>query len=49
MWAAGQHDDARAYYVGYNGSVGYQPKSWGNPRHGHRFVREPLPGEAAGS
>jgi hypothetical protein len=41
LWAAEAHDSARAYYVGYSGAVGHQPKSWGNPRHGHRFVREP--------
>jgi len=43
LWAAREHDGAQAYYVGYTGAVGHQPKSWGNPRHGHRFVREVLP------
>jgi hypothetical protein len=45
MWAGGEHNNVRAYFVSYNGSVSHQPKSWGNPRHGHRFVRDPLPGE----
>jgi hypothetical protein len=41
-WAADEHDEHRAYYVSYNGEgVNYQPKSWGNSRHGYRFVREP--------
>ena len=43
MWAAHERDSARAYYVSYNGWVRHQPKSWGNPRHGYRFVREVLP------
>lgn len=45
MWAASEHDSTRAHYVCYNGWVQRQPKSWGNPRHGHRFVRDPLPEE----
>jgi hypothetical protein len=41
-WAADEYDEHRAYYVSYNGEgVNYQPKSWGNSRHGYRFVREP--------
>lgn len=40
-WAADEHDDEKAYYVGYNGNVHYQNKGWGNPRHGYRCVREP--------
>jgi hypothetical protein len=43
MWAAHERDSARAYYVSYNGWVQHQPKRWGNPRHGYRFVREALP------
>jgi len=39
-WSAGEHDGQRAYYVSNNGHVGYQPKGWGNPRHGYRCVRE---------
>ena len=45
MWAGQEHDSVAAFYVGYNGWVRHQPKSWGNPRHGYRFVRAPLPGE----
>jgi hypothetical protein len=40
-WTADEHDDREAWYVSYNGWVRHQPKSWGNPRHGHRCVREP--------
>jgi len=41
-WAADEYNHQEAYYVAYNGSiVGHQPKSWGNPRHGYRYVREP--------
>lgn len=41
-WSADEHDAAEAYYVNYSGSiVWYQPKEWGNPRHGFRCVREP--------
>jgi len=40
-WTADEYDAHRAYYVSYNGGVGHQPKSWGNPRHGYRCVREP--------
>jgi hypothetical protein len=40
-WAAEEHDAERAYYVGYNGAVNHQPKSWGNPRHSHRCVKAP--------
>jgi len=34
-WSADEYDEQEAYYVSY------QPKSWGNPRHGYRCVREP--------
>jgi hypothetical protein len=47
MGAADERDATDAYYVGYRGTVGYQPRSWGKPRHGHRFVRDPRPGETA--
>jgi hypothetical protein len=49
MWAVQEADSTRAYYVSYNGWVQHQPKSWGNPRHGHRFVREPGAGESLSS
>lgn len=39
-WAANAYNDREAYYVSYNGAVHHQPKSWGNPRHGYRLVRE---------
>jgi len=41
-WAADEYDEHQAYYVSYNGKgINYQPKSWGNQRHGYRFVRDP--------
>ncbi|MBN2388035.1 MAG: hypothetical protein JXB85_13540 [Anaerolineales bacterium] len=40
-WAAEEYDERDAYYVSYNGYVGAQPKTFGNPRHGYRCVREP--------
>jgi len=41
-WSADEYDEREAYYVGYNGKgVAHQSKSWGNPRHGYRCVREP--------
>jgi hypothetical protein len=40
-WTGDEYDAERAWYVSYNGWVRYQSKSWGNPRHGHRCVREP--------
>ena len=39
-WAADEYDEQRAYYVSFNGRINYQPKSWGNQRHGYRFVRK---------
>lgn len=39
-WAADEYDANRAYYVSYNGALNSQPKSWGNPRHSYRCVRE---------
>jgi hypothetical protein len=41
-WAADEHSVQEAYYVSYNGYVSAQPKSFGNPRHGYRCVREPV-------
>lgn len=40
-WAADAYDKEEAYYVSYTGFVSSQPKTWGNPRHGYRCVREP--------
>ncbi len=40
-WTADAFDDDDAYYVSYTGFVSHQPKTWGNPRHGYRCVREP--------
>ena len=40
-WVGEEYDEENAYYVSYNGWVKRQPKSWGNPRHGYRCVREP--------
>jgi hypothetical protein len=40
-WTADEVDAERAWYVSYNGWVRHQSKDWGNPRHGHRCVREP--------
>ena len=40
-WAADEGENEReAVYVSYNGWVKEQPKSWGNPRHGYRCVKE---------
>lgn len=41
MWTADEVDADEAWYVNYQGYVASQPKSWGNPRHGYRCVREP--------
>ena len=41
-WSADEYDADEAYYVNYCGTIiSSQPKSWGNPRHGYRCVREP--------
>jgi hypothetical protein len=41
-WSADEYDERWARYVNYSGStISHQPKSWGNPRHGYRCVREP--------
>ncbi|MBC7250071.1 MAG: hypothetical protein H5T62_07285 [Anaerolineae bacterium] len=42
-WSADEYDEREAYYVSYNGWIGQQAKDWGNPRHGYRCVREPMP------
>jgi hypothetical protein len=39
--SADEYDKDRAFYVSYNGAFSSHPKSWGNPRHGYRCVREP--------
>jgi hypothetical protein len=42
LWSADEYDGQEAYYVSYHGSIiSHRPKSWGNPRHGYRCVREP--------
>ncbi len=41
LWSGEEADDEEAWFVSYNGWVKKQPKSWGNPRHGYRCVREP--------
>jgi hypothetical protein len=44
LWTADEAArEGYAYYVSYNGAVGSQPKSWGNPRHGYRCVRDTRP------
>ena len=40
-WTADEYDADQAWYVSYNGWVRHQSKSWGNPRHALRCVREP--------
>ena len=46
-WSADEYDEEEAWYVPftgggrYSGAISYQPKDWGNPRHGYRCVREP--------
>lgn len=45
-WSADEYDEEEAWYVPftgggrYGGVISYQPKDWGNPRHGYRCVRE---------
>ncbi len=39
-WTADESSYREAYYVSYNGWIHDQPKSWGNPRHGYRCVKE---------
>jgi hypothetical protein len=46
-WAADEYGEHEAWYIPYTGGhpmggpISHQPKSWGNPRHGYRCVREP--------
>ncbi|MBN1483424.1 MAG: hypothetical protein JXA37_01770 [Chloroflexia bacterium] len=40
-WTADAYSREEAHYVNYAGSIDWQPKRWGNPRHGYRCVREP--------
>jgi hypothetical protein len=46
-WTADEYDAGSAWYVPYTGglryggAISYQPKDWGNSRHGFRCVREP--------
>jgi hypothetical protein len=46
-YSAEEYDQEKAWYVPYTGGhwsggmISGQRKSWGNPRHGHRCVREP--------
>jgi hypothetical protein len=45
-WSADEYDEESAWYVpytgggSYGGAIAYQPKGWGNPRHGFRCVRD---------
>jgi len=47
-WSADEYDEESAWYVPYTGggryggAIYHQPKSWGNPRHGYRCVREQM-------
>ncbi len=41
MWSGEEYSTEDAFFVSYNGWVKIQPKTWGNPRHGYRCVREP--------
>jgi hypothetical protein len=49
-WSADEFDRESAWYVPYTGGVRYggaishQSKSWGNPRHGYRCVRDLVEG-----
>jgi len=46
-WSADEYDSEMAWYVSYTGggdyggAIDYQPKGWGNSRHGFRCMREP--------
>jgi hypothetical protein len=46
-WTADEYDVDSAWYVPYTGglryggAIDYQPKQWGNSRHGFRCVRDP--------
>ncbi len=39
-WTANAFDSEEAYYVSYSAYVAFQPKEWGNPRHGYRCVKD---------
>jgi hypothetical protein len=39
-WATDTYNEEKAYFVSYSGYVNYQPKDWGNPRHGYRCVKD---------
>jgi hypothetical protein len=39
MWTSEQSPDV-AWYVNYEGFVSWQPKGFGNPRHGYRCVKD---------
>ncbi len=41
LLSATEVDSATVWFVSFNGQVRSTPKSWGNPRHGFRCVREP--------
>ncbi len=36
-----EESEATVWFVSFNGQVRHTPKSWGNPRHGFRCVRNP--------
>jgi len=40
-WTADAANSEEAYYVSYTAYVAFQPKDWGNPRHGYRCVKDP--------
>jgi len=40
LWSGEEAGEDEAWYVSYNGRIAAQPKSWGNPRHGYRCVKE---------
>ncbi len=42
MWTS-EHSADEAWYVNYLGFVSYQPKGFGNPRHGYRCVKDVQP------
>lgn len=41
-WTADEIDSMSVRYVSYNGWIEAQRKTWGNPRHGYRCVRQPV-------
>jgi hypothetical protein len=42
-WSGDSYNEEEAWYVSSSGSCSYQPKGWGNSRHGFRCVRDPDP------